>query len=86
MTQLFQIYMKETTRVWNIIVYAFHVITNIFFQLLRCSLNPRTRVGNFRTVVISDYEAARAAFASPNFVDRASFFKIFDINPEEPGG
>ena len=46
----------------------------------------RTRIGNFRTVLISDYQAAKEAYGSLLFVDRPEMFNLFNINPKEPGG
>ena len=46
----------------------------------------RTRIGNSRTVIISDYQTAKDAYGSLDFVNRPSFFQLFNINSNEQGG
>ena len=53
---------------------------------LDCIVILRTRIGNTRTVIISDYKLAKEAMAHPDVADRPLIGKVFQIDPEDDGG
>lgn len=58
----------------------------LFESIIVHAIFHRTRIGNTRTVFLSDYQTIKETLASVDFADRPFIFSLFNNNPNERGG